>query len=275
MSGERAQVVLVTGASSGLGRAISEHLAGQGRRVWGTSRSSGFAPEGLRGLVLDVDDDASVERGVGELLASEGRIDAVVNNAGFGLAGAVEDTSIDEAKRQMETNFFGVLRVIRAVLPSMRERRRGTIVNIGSLGGRIGLPFQGLYSASKFALEGLSESLRQEVAPWGVRVVLVEPGDFATAITDNRLRAAAAGRGSAYAEAFRATLDVVEREETGGAQPRLAARLVARLLDDPDPGLRHTVGHPSQRLSLLAKGLLPPSWFERLLMSHYGLGGKA
>lgn len=162
MSGSK--VILVTGASSGIGRATADLLHARGHRVFGSSRNPAIheAPWSLVGL--DVTEDASVAACVEAILASEGRIDAVVNNAGLVMAGAVEDTSPQEAQRTFETNVIGAIRVARAVLPSMRSRRSGVIVNMGSLAGRVGMPFQGLYSASKFALEGLTESLRQEVA---------------------------------------------------------------------------------------------------------------
>src|SRR5262245_54772812 len=170
-SGVEAQrkVVLVTGASSGIGRAVATHLASCGPRVFGTSRHpAAEASDGIEWVAMDVDDDASVERGVASVLQRAGRLDAVVNNAGWALMGPVEETSIDEARAQMETNFFGVLRVCRAVLPVLRRQGGGHIVNVSSLGGVFGMPFSGIYSASKFALEGLSESLRFETRRHGI-----------------------------------------------------------------------------------------------------------
>src|SRR5262249_245829 len=147
-------------------------------------------------------DDDSVTAGVRSVVEKAGRIDAVVNNAGWGLMGAVEDTAIDEAKAQLETNFFGVLRVCRAVLPHMRRQGGGHVVNISSLGGIVGLPFSGLYSASKFALEGVSESLRLETWRFGVRVVLIEPGDFRSNFTQARRMTKASATHDAYREAL-------------------------------------------------------------------------
>jgi NAD(P)-dependent dehydrogenase (short-subunit alcohol dehydrogenase family) len=264
-------VAIVTGASSGIGAACAGALAALGHRVYGTSRDPAFRPDAFRPLTMDVCSDPSVAAGVVAVLAAEGRIDVAVNSAGYGLAGAVEDTSLDEARRQLETNFFGSLRVCRAVLPAMRGRGSGLIVNVSSIGGVIGLPFQGLYSASKFALEGLSESLRQEVKPFGIRVVLVEPGDVATAITRNRVLAAAAADGSAYREPFARALRIIEKEEAAGVAPGSVAELVARLVQTGSPRPRYTVGHLSQRASAKAKALVPPRLFERLLMSFYGL----
>jgi NAD(P)-dependent dehydrogenase (short-subunit alcohol dehydrogenase family) len=194
-TGARPPVVLVTGASSGIGKACAERLFARGCRVYGTSRqapralaqvrTSDLAPM-LRMIPLDVTSDASVDAAVGVVVACEGRIDAVVNNAGFGVAGAAELTTIEEAREQFETNFFGTVRVCRAVLPVMRQQGSGRILNVSSIAGRIGIPFQAFYSASKFAIEGFSEALRMEVAPFGVKVVLIEPGDFRTGFTAAR-----------------------------------------------------------------------------------------
>lgn len=267
------RVILVTGASSGIGEAAATLLASRGHRVYGTGRSvdEGPGPGGFRRLRMDVDDDASVRRGVDAVLQAEGRIDAVVANAGFGIGGAVEDTTIEEAQALFQTNVFGVLRVLRAVLPGMRQRRDGTLVGVSSLGGRMGLPYQGLYAASKFALEGLLESLRMEVAPLGVRVALVEPGDVATGFTAARRIAAAAGEGSAYRESFRRVLARIESDEGGGVAPAAAATVIARVVEDPDPPLRTTVGKADQRLAGVLQPLLPDRWFLKILSSHYGL----
>ena len=159
------RVVLVTGASSGIGKCCAEYLCNKGYRVYGTSRKADSSdskqrPSNINStqmIRMDVTDEPSVKQGVADIIARESRIDVVINNAGFGIIGALEDTSIDEAKSQLETNFFGALRVCRAVLPTMRKQRSGYIVNISSIGGLIGLPFQSAYSASKFALEGASE----------------------------------------------------------------------------------------------------------------------
>src|ERR1700724_82946 len=181
------RVVLVTGASSGIGLACATHLAGRGYRGYGTSRRSGAGPAGkVTMLAAGVFDGGSVEQAIATVLDHEGRLDIVVNNAGMGIAGPVENTSIEEAKRQLEVNFFGAFRVCRAALPAMRKQGSGYIVNIGSIGGLIAIPYQAMYSASKFALEGFSESLRMEVRPFGIRVVIIEPGDHKTALTGNR-----------------------------------------------------------------------------------------
>lgn len=271
MGRSEAKVVLITGASSGIGQSCAELLSARGHTVYGTSRRP--APDGRawRMLELDVTRDESVQQAVETLLAREGRIDVVVNNAGHALAGAIEDTSLEEARHQLDTNFFGVLRVCKAVLPGMRARGSGLIINVSSLGGAVGLPFQGLYSASKFALEGLTESLRQELAPFGIQATLLQPGDVRTRITDNRLRVRQSGPGSAYHAHFETALRIIEKEERAGAPAEAVAQRVLELMDERSVKVRYSVGHFSQRALVAAKVPLPSRTFERLVMSFYGL----
>jgi len=262
------RVVLVTGASSGLGAACAEHLSSGGFVTYAASRSIGGTDAGpLRALRMDVTDDRSVWSGIERIRTQAGRLDAVVNCAGYGIGGAIEEASIEEAKALFETNVFGILRVCRAALPILREQRSGWIVNVSSLAGRIGLPFQGLYSATKHAIEGMTEALRMEVRPFGVRVCLVEPGDFRTGFTESRR--AVEFPLEVYADRSRSALAAAVRDETGGRSPDEVGRLVLRILRDPSPRLRYTVGAMSQRLSTLAKPLLPQRFYERELMKHY------
>ncbi len=297
----RPPVVLVTGASSGIGKACAELLAARGCRVYGTSRrapravaeagTSEAAPL-LRMIPLDVTSDASVEAAVGIVLAREGRIDAVVNNAGFGIAGAAERTTIEEAREQFETNFFGTVRVCLAVLPVMRQQGRGRIVNISSIAGQVAVPFQAFYSASKFAIEGFSEALRAEVAPFGVRVVLVEPGDFRTGFTAARRMATGANKspvgreqdvpvgrgfslaGAAYADNQARALAVMEHDETHGATPDAVAQLVHRIITSRSPGVRYAVGPFFERVTLLLKRLLPSRLLSWGIAKYYGVRTK-
>lgn len=274
MSQTTQQVVLITGASSGIGLACAQHLSQRGYRVFGASRR-GSASAGdsasFEMLKMDVDSDASVQQGVGWIAQQTGRLDAVVNSAGFGLAGAVEDTSIEEAKAQLETNLFGAVRVCQAALPLMRAQRSGCIVNISSIGGLVGIPFQGFYSASKFALEGLTEALRLEVRPWGIRVVLIEPGDFSTQLTANRRRAARSLGASAYTQACASALRVMETDERNGPAPSLIAGLLERILKNPRPRLRYTIGPFSERAAAALKKFLPGWFFEWGVAQYYQL----
>lgn len=271
MSGEKSPVVLVTGASSGIGLACARRLARRGYRVFGSSRRPPErADEPFEWLALDVGDDESVRRAVATVLERAGRLDVLISNAGIGYAGAVEDTSLEEARATFETNFFGTLRLCRAVLPHMRARGSGRIVVVGSLAGLIALPFQGLYSASKFALEGLCESLRMEVRPWGIHVVLIEPGDTRTGFTAHR-RWVQASPGSAYEQAARRALAVQEHDETHGVLPDLAARTVERVLRLRSPRLRYKAAGAFQRFAACLKRILPEKWFEWALRKYYRL----
>ncbi|MDB5977973.1 MAG: family NAD(P)-dependent oxidoreductase [Nevskia sp.] len=267
-------VVLITGASSGIGKICAEHLHAQGYRVYGTSRRAAVAPssDGFRLIAMDVTSEDSVAQAIELILSREGRLDVVFNNAGDGIAGAVEDTSIEEARQQLDTNFFGVLRVCRAALPVMRKQGAGLILNVSSLGGLVGLPFQGLYSASKFAVEGMTEVLRMEVRPFGVRVALIEPGDFRTGFTAQRRKVRAAQGSNAYTARFDKALATMERDENGGADPIAVAHLLERLITTRSPRPRYKVGGFFQKLSVgPLRKILPQKLFEYLLMSSYGI----
>lgn len=260
------EVVLITGASSGIGAACARLLARNGYSVYGTSRRERTG-DGFTMLRMDVADAASVAAGIETIISREGRIDAVVNNAGIGIAGPVEETTVEEAEALFAVDFFGVLRVARAVLPHMRRRGGGTIVNVSSIAGRIGLPYQGLYSAAKFAVEGLSEALRLEVRQFGIRVVLIEPGDFHTGFTANRRKIIAAD--SPYADSFSRAIGVAEKDELSGASPEAVARLLLRILRSRSPRPRYTAGAPFQRFAAFAKGIIPGRMFERALGLYY------
>jgi NAD(P)-dependent dehydrogenase (short-subunit alcohol dehydrogenase family) len=260
MNDERS--VLITGTSAGIGRACAEVLHAAGWAVTGASRR-GTVPAGCTGLVMDVDDDESVRTGVAGMLAGRGRIDALVAAAGWGLAGAVEQCTVAEAKAQLETNFWGCVRVVQQVLPGMRDSGGGRIVLLSSIGGLIGIPFQAFYTASKFALEGFGEALAYEVAPFGIQVTLVEPGNISTDFTASRRPAAGAGDGdSLYGPAFTKALGVMERDEINGAPATAVATVVRRVLETPRPPRRVSAGKPGERMGLVAKRLLPFRLFQ-------------
>jgi NAD(P)-dependent dehydrogenase (short-subunit alcohol dehydrogenase family) len=274
MNSSNPKVVLVTGASTGIGKCCAEHLASRGYRVFGTSRKPSLAAASAPApemIPMDVDDDVSVTAGVQTVLERAGRIDAVVNNAGWGLMGAVEDTAVEEARAQLETNFFGVLRVCREVLPVMRKQGSGHVVNISSLGGVVGLPFSSMYSASKFALEGMSEALRLEVWRFGIRVVLIEPGDFRSNFTAARRMTKASATSPAYREAVQLALAKQEKEERNGPLPDSIARLVERILRNNSPRVRYSVGMLSQRIVVPCKRFLPQRVFEWMFCKVMGI----
>jgi len=258
------QSILITGASSGIGRAAAEFLTTRGHRVVGTSRR----PEGrnlpFETIRLDVTDDASVQRAVDEAITKLGGIEVLINNAGFGLAGPIEDTTLREAKDQFETNYFGVVRMTRALLPHMKQNGGGLIVNISSMGGLIGLPFQGHYAASKFALEGFTEALRLELLPFNVHVVNINPGDFSTAFTDNRRLIDHVSED--YRDRFKRFLDMYASEERNGADPVLIARLIEKLVTRRRAfRVRYVVGKRMQTIGVPLKRWLGGNLFERLM----------
>lgn len=266
-------VVLITGATSGFGRSAALYLAGKGYWVYGFGRSvesKPDAPDNPVMLKMDVKDDLSVSAAVDSVLKREGRVDVLLNVAGTGLSGAVEDVSVNEAMGIFEANVFGSMRVSQAVLPYMRKRGSGLIVFVSSIGGLIGLPFQGLYSSTKFAVEGLAESLSIEVRPFGVDVVIVEPGDFKTEFTANRLKAVkACSEASAYYKAYNRAMRKIEHDETTGYKPEIFADTIEKIIVSRRRKLRYVIGSPLQRASVLLKKLLPARLFEKVISRYY------
>ncbi len=277
MNGPTSKVILITGASSGIGQVCASHLADNGYTVYGTTRDENWPDDKNSGLsyktiFMDVNNTESVVMAVNEIQAAEGHLDGVINNAGFGISGPLELTTIEEAQAQFETNYFGIMRVCSAVLPVMRAQGSGYIINITSLGGLIGLPYQGVYSATKFAAEGFSEALYGELRSKGIKVVIIEPGDFATAFTRNRRVIAGAENDIIYNSEFKRTLSVIESDELNGDNPVKIARLAEKILRSPDPKLRYRVGSLSQKFSIVLKKIIPDKLFARIIMDHYRVG---
>ena len=262
------KIVLITGASSGIGKAVARRLAGGEYVVFGTSRDpsgSGEIP-GVKLLPLDVRSDHSVSACVQAVLDQAGGLDVLINNAGYALTGAVEEASLEEAKEQFETNFFGIARMVKAVLPVMRRRGRGRIIHISSLAGLAPMPYQGFYSASKHALEGYSEALRQEVKPFNIHVSLVEPGFIRTGLGRNSRNPAG---GIADYDPWRGrAMDSIARYIDDAPDPAIVAECVARALESGVPATRYKAGKEATRVIRLRR-LLPESLFERLIRSHF------
>ncbi|MCE5235707.1 MAG: SDR family NAD(P)-dependent oxidoreductase [Eubacteriales bacterium] len=264
-------VALVTGASSGIGYETAHALAKLGFTVYGGSRRGGedaaYGGGNITMLKMDVTDGASVKKAVDDILEKEGRIDILINCAGNGIAGAVEDCSGEEALKQMDVNYAGALRCIGAVLPSMREKRNGLIVNIGSVGGIFSIPFQTLYSSSKYAVEALTEGLRIELKPWGVKASLVEPGDVKTGFTSARAYAEGC-KASAYGARCAQAIKQMERDEQNGKAPGVVVKEILKTIRSKNPPVRRTVGGMYKVLVFL-KRLLPARLVEALLDTMY------
>ncbi len=264
------RVILVTGASSGLGLCCADRLHRNGWTVVGASRTA-TTTSGWQPTAIDVDDDDSVSGGVAAVIAEHGRLDAVLACAGWGLAGAAERTPIALAQAQLETNFWGAVRCVQAVLPVMRQQGGGRIVLMSSIGGVIGIPFQAFYSASKFAMEGYGEALSYEVEPFGIHVTLVQPGNFRTGFTANRRRIESIAGDDPYAVARAKAIGVMERDETNGAAPAMVAATVERVLNSARPPRRASVGKLDERVGLVGRRLLPYRLFERAARSSLGV----
>ncbi|SDU07979.1 Short-chain dehydrogenase [Pseudomonas pohangensis] len=264
------KVILVTGASYGFGQKIAAHLAARGHLVFGTSRRQLLDQDKVRMLQLDVTDDASVSNAVAQVINAAGRLDVLINNAGVGLCGAVEDTSLEEAQWQLNTNFFGPVRMIRAVLPQMRSQGSGRIITVSSLAGLAGMPFQPFYSASKYAIEGLNEALRLELSGSGIDATTINPGDFKTGFTDARVFARQARAGH-NAHQLEKTLAIYVRDEQQGSGADQVAQLAVRLVEQAKLDVRYPVGAWGQRAGIFAKRLMPARLFERLMKSTYSL----
>jgi NAD(P)-dependent dehydrogenase (short-subunit alcohol dehydrogenase family) len=267
------KVVLITGTTSGFGLMIAQRLLSRGHRVYGTCLP-GFDGDrrafGFPLLELDVTDDASVERCVAELVRTEGCVDVLINNAGVSIAGALEDTSIGEARWQMEVNLFGPMRMIRAVLPHMRAKGTGRILTTGSMGGHVGLPYQSVYCAAKYGLEGINEALRLELSGSGIDAAIVCPGDFNTGFTAARVYTRNA-RSSTHARQLAITMGIAEEDEKNSPDPAMVADLYARLVDARTLRVRYFVGSFPQRASIFLKWLLPATVFERIMRMNYRL----
>jgi NAD(P)-dependent dehydrogenase (short-subunit alcohol dehydrogenase family) len=262
-------VVLVTGVSSGIGEVTARALVREGWRVFGTVRSpSGAVPEGVQRVVMDVRDDASVDAGVARVLEQAGRIDGVVNNAGSVVSGAIEETATAQAQELFNVNFFGAVRVTRAVLPAMRAQRSGRIVFVSSVVGFIPAPFMGFYAASKHALEGYGESLDHEVRAMGIRTVLVEPGFMKTKLGANTVRAAHTIEDYLSIEK-RARASLQEHLAQGG-EPTVVAQAIVAALRARSPKLRYPVGKGSALLATL-RNVAPAALFDRSLRKEFQL----
>jgi NAD(P)-dependent dehydrogenase (short-subunit alcohol dehydrogenase family) len=274
------KTALITGASSGIGEATALQLAELGFTVYASARRvdrmSDLADRGIRTRSVDVSDDDSMVTLIETIIADTGRIDVLVNNAGYGLYGALEDVPIDDARRQFEVNVFGLARMTQLVLPQMRAQRDGYIVNISSMGGKIWEPLGSWYHASKFAVEGLSDSLRVEVAEFGIKVVIIEPGTIRSewsGIAADNLEATSANTPYAgLAKLVGAGLRAVDRLPIASG-PEVVAEVIAKAVQDPKPRTRYPAGGGARGM-LLAERILPDRGFDRFIQMSYRFASR-
>jgi NAD(P)-dependent dehydrogenase (short-subunit alcohol dehydrogenase family) len=266
------KVVLVTGGSSGIGKAIATYLSEKGYIVYGTSRFPEKLSETFNFtlLAMDVTQTESITSAVERIVATEGRIDVLVNNAGIGITGPIEETPNAEIKHAFETNFYGPINVMKAVLPQMRDQRSGKIINITSIAGYMGLPYRGIYSATKAALEITTEAFRMETKQFGIEMCNVAPGDFATNIVSGRYHAPVL-ENSPYNEAYGRTLKMMNEHVDAGEDPLKMARVVQEIIENPRPRIHYKVGALLQKFSIVLKRILPDRVYERMLLNHYKL----
>jgi len=265
------KVILITGGSSGIGKSIGEYLITKGYDVYGTSRS----PENYKNskfplIALDVTQSNTIKECIERVVANTGRIDVLINNAGAGITGPIEEIPEQEIKRNFETNFFGPINVIKNVLPTMRNQKSGLIINVTSIAGYMGLPYRGIYSSSKGALELLTEAFRMELKDFGIRMTNIAPGDFATNIAAGRYHAPVL-ENSPYKLSYGNTLNLMNEHVDSGSDPRLLAIMVYRIINTKNPRIHYKVGTFMQRFSIVLKRILPEKTYEKLLMNHYKL----
>jgi NADP-dependent 3-hydroxy acid dehydrogenase YdfG len=270
--------VLITGCSSGIGHAIAERLLADGRTVYATARRPetifDLAEKGATTLALDVTDEASMSAAVQTVIDAEGAVGVLINNAGYSQSGAVESVPVDEVRRQYETNVFGLLRMCQLCLPGMRDQSSGTIVNIGSMGGRLTFPGAGIYHSTKYALEAISDSLRFEVRGFGVHVVLIEPGLIVTGFGDVASGSATAAEDQgAYGDFNRHVAKLTTDAYAGpmaklGAGPEAVANVVAKALSAKRPKARYAVT-PSAHLMINQRRITPDRIWDLMMRAAY------
>ena len=265
------KVVLITGGSSGIGKSIGEFLHQKGFVVYGTSRNPEKISNSIFPLVaLDVRDKQSIVNCIAEVIQKAGRLDVVINNAGVGITGPIEEIPTEEIKNNFETNLFGPIEVMKAVLPQMRLQQSGSIINVTSIAGYMGLPFRGVYSASKGALELITEALRMEVKSFGIHITNVAPGDFATNIAAGRYHAPVI-KGSAYEMTYGKSLKEMDNHVDSGSNPNEMALAIFAIIQNENPKIHYKVGAFMQKFSIVLKRILPDKMYERMLMNHYKL----
>lgn len=269
--GMQKKVVLITGASSGIGKSIGEFLHKKGYKVYGSSRNPKHKElNGIHFVKLDVTKQETITSAIDFVIEKENRIDFLINNAGKGITGALEEIPEEEILHNFEVNYLGVLRVIRTVLPFMRKQKSGMIINITSIAGYMGLPFRGIYSATKGALELTTEAFRMELNPFNIKMTNIAPGDFATNIASGRYHTPVY-ENSPYKKLYEMSLKEMDEDVAKGLPPIRMAKKVYRVMRKKNPAIHYKVGEPLQKISIALKHILPDKLYEKLLMNYYKL----
>lgn len=268
----KSKVVLITGGSSGIGKSIAIYLKTKGFIVYGTTRNLNNYSEfqEFQLLEMDVTKPQTIHDAVAKIVEKEGRLDVLINNAGIGITGAIEETPHIEITKAFDTNFHGAIHMIKEVLPQMRKQHSGLIINITSIAGYMGLPFRGIYSATKGALQLTTEALRMETKNFGVHIANIAPGDFATNIAAGRFHAEIS-EDSPYKTPYKNTLDLINEGVSQGGDPILVAKTVLKVIQTKNPKGHYRVGTFIQKFSIRLKSLLPDKVYEKLLLNHYKL----
>ena len=265
------KTVFITGGSSGIGKAIGEYLLLNNFIVFGTSRNPKKYPNSKFTLLkLDINDLNSIKHFTNNIKNKKLRIDILINNAGVGITGPMEEIPILEMKKNFETNFFGPINLINSVLPIMRNQKKGLIINITSIAGYIGLPFRGIYSAGKGALELITESYRIELKQFGIKMTNIAPGDFSTRIAESRYHSPVS-EDSPYKINYKSTLHLLNQHVNKGKNPLILGKLVHRIIKSNNPKIHYKIGAPVQKFSIILKRVLPDLIFEKMLMLFYKL----
>ena len=265
------KVVLITGGSSGIGKSVGEYLQTKDFKVYGTSRNPKNYPDSVFPIVaLDVTKPKTISTCIDEVLKLESRIDVLINNAGAGITGPIEEIPDTEIKRNFETNLFGPINVIKAVLPSMRSQKSGLIINVTSIAGYMGLPYRGIYSASKGALELITEAFRMELKEFNIQMANVAPGDFATNIAAGRYHAPVL-ENSPYKENYGKSLNLMDAHVDEGSDHQQMADAIFKIIETKNPKTHYKVGVFMQKFSIVLKRILPDKVYEKMLMNHYKL----
>ncbi len=266
------KVVLITGGSSGIGKSIGLYLKTKGFVVYGTTRKLDLTKQSttFELLEMDVREPQSIQNCIKKIIDKEEKLDVVVNNAGIGITGPIEETPHEEILKAFDTNFNGPLHVMKAVLPQMRKQRGGLIINITSIAGYMGLPYRGIYSATKGAIELITEALRMETKDFGVHITNLAPGDFSTNIASGRYHAPILND-SPYKTPYANTLKQINDDVDSGEDPIQVAHAIYKIIQAKKPKVRYKVGSAMQRFSLFLKNTLPDKLYEKLLLNHYKL----